>query len=417
MQRRIITLWIAAVALLALASFVAAQETTPEAPAPAATEAPNALGVVLVDRLNVRAAPDTSSAIVTQIELNSQHPVTGRTADGEWWQITLPDGSTGWVASLFMSIAFEDEVPLVDPSGTAVSTEAAPSGEATDVPAPAGAALATVLANRLNYRSAPAIGPNVLGQVLGGEVYAVVGRTTDGEWWQIQLNDGSAVWVNSTFMVLPDTFTGDLPITGGGGSVVESTAEPGAESTAEAVPAGSVLGTVLVNRLNVRSAPTTTSDIVATSTGGQRVAIVGRTADSSWWQVNVDGTTGWVYSVYVEADEAVIDVPVNSESTDAQTTAGAASPNSYFATVTIDVILRSGPGSEFQNLAGLLAGRTVRVIGRNADSTWFQVDVNGTIGWITSAGLPINVDISQVAVVSASGESQSAEATAEAPAA
>jgi N-acetylmuramoyl-L-alanine amidase len=51
---------------------------------------------------------------------------------------------------------------------------------------------------------------------------------------------------------------------------------------------------VLTARLNVRSGPGLTNNILTVIGYGETYPIVGRNADGSWWQLNVNGVTGWV---------------------------------------------------------------------------------------------------------------------------
>lgn len=50
------------------------------------------------------------------------------------------------------------------------------------------------------------------------------------------------------------------------------------------------------------------------------------------------------------------------------------------------VNLRSGPGTNFAVIGALSANTPVRIIGRNADSSWWQVEITpGSTGWVASS--------------------------------
>jgi uncharacterized protein YraI len=55
-----------------------------------------------------------------------------------------------------------------------------------------------------------------------------------------------------------------------------------------------------VDLLNVRSQPGTAYMVVTTMKSGERAEVVGKNATGDWWQVNVNGTTGWVFSELVD---------------------------------------------------------------------------------------------------------------------
>ena len=46
--------------------------------------------------------------------------------------------------------------------------------------------------------------------------------------------------------------------------------------------------------------------------------------------------------------------------------------------------VRSGPGTSFSVVTQLAPNTIVPVIGRNADSSWYQVDVSGLVGWVSA---------------------------------
>lgn len=58
-----------------------------------------------------------------------------------------------------------------------------------------------------------------------------------------------------------------------------------------------------------------------------------------------------------------------------------------------DVNIRSGPGTDFDVIGTLPTGESLEIIGRNADSSWWQVSTPNGIGWIfASVATASNVD-------------------------
>lgn len=60
--------------------------------------------------------------------------------------------------------------------------------------------------------------------------------------------------------------------------------------------------------------------------------------------------------------------------------------------------LRLGPGRNFERIAVIEPGTTLRAIGRSADMNWVQVDANGQPGWVASWLLVWSGDIVQLPV-------------------
>lgn len=63
---------------------------------------------------------------------------------------------------------------------------------------------------------------------------------------------------------------------------------------------------------------------------------------------------------------------------------------SAYATVTAyKLYVRRGPGVGYGDIGGVGRGETYQVVGRNYDNSWLQLNVNGLIGWSSSAYLQV----------------------------
>ena len=66
------------------------------------------------------------------------------------------------------------------------------------------------------------------------------------------------------------------------------------------------------------------------------------------------------------------------------------------------VNVRAGPGLEYRGNRRKVQGQRCDIIGRNADSTWWQIRcADGTIGWISNDVVLVTGDMSSVPVVAA----------------
>ena len=152
------------------------------------------------------------------------------------------------------------------------------------------------------------------------------------------------------------------------------------------VPApGTPQARVTAQYLNVRALPNASAAVLDVISLGQVYPIIGRNAANTWWQINVNGTIGWVSARFVTAFNAQ-NVPVTSGSSQPAPTAtpvvtGAA------ATVTgaSRLNVRNAPNPiSGQVLTRISRGDTFPVVGRNVDSSWWQLNVNGVIGWVNA---------------------------------
>jgi len=78
------------------------------------------------------------------------------------------------------------------------------------------------------------------------------------------------------------------------------------------------------NNINIRSGPSTDYNVIGTLSAGKSLPIIGRNADSSWWQVTTSNGDGWIAGFVVTVSNVddsipVIDVPPPSSQSKANT--------------------------------------------------------------------------------------------------
>ena len=212
--------------------------------------------------------------------------------------------------------------------------------------------------------------------------YRVTARADDG----VRVFVNGALVVNAWGSATGQTYTADVNLTAGSHTITVEYLELGGVAYLEfsfapvsavtpVPPSGAASGTVTVTafRLNVRGGPSATADILTKINRDEVYPIVGCNTDRSWWQINVNGTIGWVSGRYVQTANAVCNAP----STGVQP-----APTGYNVVASFNVNVRSGPATRFRALATMRAGESAAVVGRNADATWWQVSYNGIVGWV-----------------------------------
>jgi uncharacterized protein YraI len=96
-------------------------------------------------------------------------------------------------------------------------------------------------------------------------------------------------------------------------------------------------------------------------------------------QLNVNGVIGWVNSFYVTTVN-LQNVPIITANTQPP-------PVTATATVTANFLnVRSIPDPvNGAILTRISRGQTYSVVGRNAATSWIQLNVNGLIGWVNAS--------------------------------
>lgn len=158
------------------------------------------------------------------------------------------------------------------------------------------------------------------------------------------------------------------------------------------IVAPTTTATVATSRLNFRDAPSVLAgNILLRLNQGETYPVIARSEDGSWVQIHVDGTRGWVTSDYITLNNiTLLEIPVVGQAAPPPTAVPTQPP--VVAPVTdvtlratpYTVNIRSGPGTQFRDLANLPSGATAQVIGRNANNTWWQINYNGIVGWVTA---------------------------------
>ena len=216
---------------------------------------------------------------------------------------------------------------------------------------------AVVATGRLNVRDVPVfLLGRIVTQIDRGESYPVVGRNLEGSWAQLDI-DGILGWVNARYVAAPGLQ--DAPF------------------SASAAAAGVINARVQTGRLNVRDFPHHEFGFVLTKVYNNTIwPVTGRNEDSTWAQVDVNGTLGWVNARYLlapdleaapELETDLSDLPVN-----AQVDTGRLNvrdiPNVF--------------GGEV--VAKLWRNEVYPVLARNFDSSWVQLDLDGEPGWVNA---------------------------------
>lgn len=140
-------------------------------------------------RLNVRRGPGTNFAIITKLNTGDVVNLTGyRNGDATWVQVSLPNGTTGWVSALYIrsSIPVSNLIPI---TGTTPAPPPPPTG-----------ATGTVITGMLNVRTGPGVEFVAFTTISNGTRVTLLGRDTSGTWVKVILTDGRQGWVNASYL-------------------------------------------------------------------------------------------------------------------------------------------------------------------------------------------------------------------------
>lgn len=212
------------------------------------------------DALNFRQNPSVNAPILTRMNAGDKATLLSR--QGEWVQI-LFNGSKGWVYAQYTSeIAIHNE--------TASTEEISKPKQNYES--------FTVAVDALNVRQNADQSSKKIGIVRKGESYQI--QQVNGNWVQIKINNKKEGWVYS--------FHGEL-------SHAKSGTKQNEQAAADKI-------TILTNGTNIRSAASTSSEIVTRANAGEQFTI--KAEHGNWYEVSLaNGTSAFVANWVVSVDE------------------------------------------------------------------------------------------------------------------
>jgi uncharacterized protein YraI len=245
-------------------------------------------------------------------------------------------------------------------------------------------------------------------QTLAAGTYTVSVRADDG----VRVTVDNVVYINQFPGPVGQLFTISLPLSAGqhtfiveflelgGAAFIEYALTLPGVSPTTIVPSATVAPptgvTIRINapvNLNVRSTPSTTGSILLRVNRGEVYSAVGRNGDGTWIQINANGTVGWVAASFVVITIGTVNTLPITDGSSASVTV----PLTGFTLVAnSEVNIRSGPGTRFGVLGRVPRLATANIVGRNSNTTWWQISYNGIVGWVSAtfvtpqAGIDLN---------------------------
>lgn len=175
--------------------------------------------------------------------------------------------------------------------------------------------------------------------------------------------------------------------------------------------------------LNLRAAPASDAAVIKELAGKTPLIVLARTQDNAWFQVQtLDGLSGWVDSGFVElrtielaqvpivgVDAVPAAAPENTVPQDSAPPPSMDASNARTTAGTLNV--RTSPSTSGQIVTRLALNTRVILIGRNAASSWLQIQtLTGQSGWVSAAYVAPEIAIANLPV--ANGETAPAPESA-----
>ena len=185
-----------------------------------------------------------------------------------------------------------------------------------------------------------------------------------------------------------------------------------------AVPAMAVSGTVNSGdtTLNLREGASTESKVLADLQNGSKVEVLA-TAEDGWYQIAVDGLTGFAFGEYLILDGAENAVTAAASSSPveaaaaaeevAQAAESAVQTTRYGQVIASSLYIRTGAGTEFDKAGSLKNGAIVTITGQS--NGWYKI----SSGYVSSDYVSIVDEATAKAAQAAAANTTSGQKMAE----
>lgn len=232
-------------------------------------------------------------------------------------------------------------------------------------------------AYRLNVRSGPGVGHDVITTVAGGTVLPVTMLSWDRDWYEVSTEAGAG-WVHRNYAVDRGDWSG-VPWAGAPSNIGSGTA----------IPEGSPHLVVNTSYLNVRTGPGASYDVLTVMPGGTSLLVTAIDRGGRWYQVETSAGTGWVHSHYTAIRGNFTDVPrvgeptTTAPDTSAQPDVPEGTPHLVVNTSYLNV--RTGPGISHDILTTVPGGTILAVLSIAPDRKWYEVNTAQGPGWVNTS--------------------------------
>lgn len=353
------------------------------------------------DPIPVYAGPGTLYRRVGTARPGETLALNGRNDAASWVHVYLPDGQAGWAAadSPFLPSSAINDLPIVTPF--------------LDAPPPELSAFYLVYAG-------PGFLYEPLDNVVEGQTLGIRGRSADGRWVLVRLENGREGWIAGEIIqvavpldnvpviegIAPPqvtgwqaaggSATGDSPT---GGKATTAPTEPAANPTQPATDTPAPTATGDGPTGGGKATAVATTDTPATAAPTERPT---RAATATRAATRTPAPTATVAATATpEPSPTATPLPATAAPTVAPTattppqTTGDGSPTELPV-----VYVYASPSDENAPILRVVPGQSVVLIGRTADSEWVQIWLPGNQqGWIRASAVQVEIDLDVLPVV------------------
>lgn len=323
---------------------------------------------VTASRLYLRETPDTAGRSLRVLENGEEAELL---SEENGWAKVVYQGETGYLSSDYLSKSGAQTAPVQPEAQPEIQTvvvpdtpNTTPAAQETGNTGSYASAKDAKTTTRVNVREQATTDSGILDVLDAGAAVKVTGES--GSWYAVSVSAGNGYISKSYITFNTQTETKNKETT-----TVTST---------DVTYSSSGVGRATSN-VHLRSQASQYSDSLGIVYEGMTVTVTGESG--TWYTANYNGQRGYIAKKYIEM---IAEEPKQTDNTADTTTEQSTGENDYSAfekvlegTLTTQVNLRSGPGTEYSRILIMEAGASLQVYGTVGE--WYKVSYNGEEGY------------------------------------
>ncbi len=337
-----------------------------------ATETVDEVVIVTGNVVNVREGKGTDTNTIAKAKKGDKLDVLE--VSGEWYKVELSNGKVGYIHKDYLKTA---DAKIDGAKETDKKTGADGEKVASDNKETMGTVVTK--SGNLNVRASSAKDAKVVGQVKKGDQVRLLKKT--GDWYQIELEDGTVGYVNHGYIKVGAVKTVDA----GKDTKTPSDSETPSDS-APALGEGTVI--TKTAPLNIRADKNTNAKVVGTVAKGDKVTVLEQAGD--WYKVELaDGSTGYASRQFIKLAKSDSASTKKLMSGGKNSVVKSVSGNGVVITKSAPLNIRGDSKDDAKVVAQVSKGANVQILEKAGK--WYKVKLeDGTVGYASSQFIQVS---------------------------
>lgn len=343
-----------------------------------ATETVDEVVIVTGNVVNIREGKGTDTNTIGKARKGDK--LNALEVSGEWYKVELSNGKVGYIHKDYLKTADAkiDSAKETDKKTGAEAEKVTNNKETIGI--------VVTKSGNLNVRASSAKDAEVVGQVKKGDQVRLLKKT--GDWYQIELADGTVGYVNHGYIKVGAAKTVDAGKDTKTPTKTPTNSETSADSASPLLGEGTV--TTKTAALNIRANKTTNSKVIGTVAKGDKVTVLEKAGD--WYKVELaDGSTGYASRQFIKVTKSDSASAKKLMRVGSSSVVKSMTGEGIVITKSAPLNIRGDKKDDAEVVAKASKGAKVQVLEKTGK--WYKVKLeDGTIGYASSQFIQMSAE-------------------------